>query len=172
MSVPLVLAPLVLFIAALLLLLPVLTRLLRRCHLKDISPEWLESFTPLTYRPMELLLAEEDFNFLLRQPGFESSIGKKLRQDRLKIFRQYLHRLITDFNRLHVYARYLIVHSDVDQSALFRRLLWLRVRFSFTVMRIECSLFLAYFGIQPRMVTLAIAQLDEMTSCLYRLSAA
>jgi len=121
---------------------------------------------------MELLLAEDDFNFLVRQPGFESSIGKKLRQDRVKIFRQYLHRLIADFNRLHVYARYLISQGAEDQSGLVTRLVWLRVRFSATVMRLELSLFLAYFGFRPRLVSRAIAQLDEMSTCLYSLASA
>jgi hypothetical protein len=115
---------------------------------------------------MELLLSEEDFNFLLRQPGFESSIAKKLRQDRVGIFRQYLRRLVTDFNRLHFYARYRISLSDVDQSALLTRLIRLRVRFSITVLRLELSLFLAYFGFQPRLVSQAIAELDEMNTCL------
>jgi len=167
-----VIAPLALFIGLLVFLFPVLSRLLRQCHLAEVTPEWLESFTPVTYRPMELLLAEEDFNFLLRQPGFESSIGKKLRQDRVRIFRQYLHRLIADFNRLHVYSRYLISQSQEDQSALVSRLVWLRLRFSGTVMRLELSLFLAYFGFQPRLVSRAIAQLDEMSTCLYSLAAA
>jgi hypothetical protein len=144
----------------------------RQCHLADITPEWLESFTPVTYRPMEELLAEEDFNFLLRQPGFESYIGKKLRRDRVRIFRQYLHRLIADFNRLHVYARYLLSQSEEDQSAFLLRLVWLRLRFSFTVLRLELSLCLAYAPrFQPRLASRAIAQLDEMSDCLSSLSA-
>jgi hypothetical protein len=67
----LVLTPLLLFAAILLFLLPVLARLLRQCHLKDVTPEWLENFSPTSYEMMEGLLAEEDFNFLMRQPGFE-----------------------------------------------------------------------------------------------------
>jgi hypothetical protein len=172
LSLPFVLAPLVVFLALILFLLPVLVRLFKQCHLDDVTPEWLESFSPVTYRPMELLLAEEDFNFLLRQPGFESAIGKKLRKDRVKIFRQYLHRLISDFNRLHVYARFLIARSQDDQSAVLARVVWLRLRFSVTVSRLELSLFLAYFGFRPRLVSQAIAQLDEMSSCLYSLSPA
>ena len=168
----LVVAPLVVFVALLLFLFPVLARLFHQCHLTEVTPEWLESFTPVSYRPMELLLAEDDFNFLLRQPGFESSIGKKLREDRVKIFRQYLHRLVLDFNRLHVYVRFLVSQSEEDQSALVSRLVGLRLRFSITVLRLEISLFLAYFGFQPRLVSRAIAQLDEMSTCLYSLSAA
>ena len=72
-------------VALLVFVCPVLMRLLRQYHLADVTPEWLESFSPSAYRPMELLLADDDFNFLVRQPGFESSIGKKLRQDRVRI---------------------------------------------------------------------------------------
>ncbi len=63
MSLVLVLTPIVLFMATFLSLLPVLARLLRQCHLADITPEWLESFSPVAYREMEILLAEEDFEF-------------------------------------------------------------------------------------------------------------
>jgi hypothetical protein len=159
-------APVVLFIAIVLFLLPVLKRLVRVCHLTDITPEWLENFTPVTYRPMADLLAEEDFNFLLRQPGFETSISRKLRRDRIQIFRLYLNRLIADFNRLHVYARFRLSQSSEDNSALLLRLIWLRVRFSLAVMRLEFSLVLAYFGFQPRLVEKAIACLEEMNTRL------
>lgn len=172
MSFAFVLTPLVLFIATLIFLLPVLARLLRQCHLSDVTPEWLESFSPLTYQPMEILLAEEDFEFLVRQPGFEASLHKKLRRERIRIFRQYLNRLIADFNRLHVYARYLITQSQVDQSNLLAGLVWLRIRFSFTVLRVEASLLLSYFGCRPRLVSQAIARLDEMNSYLHALAAA
>jgi hypothetical protein len=149
-----------------------MARLLRQYHLSDVTPEWLESFSPATYQAMEILLAEEDFDFLVRQPGFEASLRKKLRRERIWIFRQYLNRLIGDFNRLHVYARYLITQSHVDQSNLLGRLVWLRIRFSFTVLRVEASLLLAYVGGKPRVVSQAIARLDEMNGYLHALAAA
>ncbi len=170
MSLALVLTPIVLFIATLIFLLPVLLRLLRQCHLSDVTPEWLESFSPLTYRPMEFLLAEEDFEFLVRQPGFEASLHRKLRRERICIFRQYLNRLIADFNRLHVYARFLTTQSQMDQSNLFAQLVWLRVRFSFTVLRVEGSLLLAYFGYQPRVVSKVIARLEDMNGYLHAIA--
>jgi hypothetical protein len=171
LSLVLVLTPLVLFVAILILLLPVLARLVRQCHLSDVTPEWLESFSPLTYQPMEFLLAEEDFEFLVRQPGFEASIHKKLKRERILIFRQYLNRLIADFNRLHVYARYLITQSQMDQSNVLAGLVWLRIRFSFTVLRVEASLLLAYVGYQPHVVSQAIARLDEMNGYLRAIAA-
>lgn len=172
MSLVLVLTPLVLFVATLILLLPVLARLVRQCHLRDVTPEWLENFSPLTYQPMEFLLAEEDFEFLVRQPGFEASIHKKLKRERILIFRQYLNRLIADFGRLHVYARYLITQSQTDQSKELARLVWLRIRFSFTVLRVEASLLLASVGYRPRVVSQAIARLDEMNGYLRAIAAA
>ena len=172
MSVALVLAPIVLFVAILAFLLPVMARLLRQCHLSDVTPEWLESFSSATYRPMEILLAEDDFEFLVRQPGFEASLCKKLRRERIWIFRQYLDRLIADFNRLHVYARCLITQGHVDQSHLLGQLVWLRMRFSFTVLRVEVSLLFAYVGCKPRVVSQAIARLDEMNGYLHALAAA
>jgi len=173
LSFALVLTPLLLFAAILLFLLPVLARLLRQCHLKDVTPEWLENFSPTSYEMMEGLLAEEDFNFLMRQPGFEEALQKKLRRDRIMIFRQYLNRLISDFNRLHVYARYLVVtQRQADQSNLLARLVWLRLRFSFTVLRVELSFLLSHFGFQPRVVAKAIAHLNEMNGYLHAISAA
>jgi hypothetical protein len=120
---------------------------------------------------MEVLLAEEDFDFLVRQPGFESSLSRKLRKDRIRIFRQYLNRLIGDFNRLHVCARYLLVKNTEDHSSLLFRLIWLRLRFSVTVLRVEASLLLSYFGFRPRVVGQMIARLDEMNVYLRALPA-
>jgi hypothetical protein len=173
LSALIVIAPLLCFAAVFAVLIPVLGKIFQQCHLSEVTPDWLESFSPANYQPMEVLLAEDDFNFLLRQPGFEASIGKKLRQDRVRIFRQYLHRLITDFNRLHVLSRYLISQNrESDQSAAFSRLVRLRFRFSLTVLRLELSLTLAYFGFQPRLAARAIAQLTEMSNCVYELRTA
>ena len=172
MSAPLVIAPIIVFAGVVAFLSPVFLRLLRQCHLTDITPDWLESFSPAIYQPMEVLLADEDFNFLVRQPGFHASIGKKLRQDRVRIFRQYLNRLISDFNRLQLYGRFLVSQSNVDQSSFMWRLVWLRARFSVTVIRLEFSLTLAYFGFQPRLASRVVAHLGEMTTCLAALRTA
>jgi hypothetical protein len=171
LSFALLLTPLVLFFATL-IFLPVLARLFRQCHFRDVTPEFLENFSPVAYRPMEFLLAEEDFDFLNRQPGFETSLGRKLRRDRIRIFRQYLNRLIRDFNRLHVCARYLLARTEGDHSALLSQLIWLRLRFTVTVLRVEASLLFSYFGFRPRVVGEVIARLDEMNSYLRALSAA
>ena len=85
----LVLIPVLSLVAALAYSLPVLFGLFRKCTAEDITPEWLENFSVSTYSVMEGLLDDRDFDFLSRQSGFDLSLYRKLRRERLSIFRQY-----------------------------------------------------------------------------------
>lgn len=173
MSVALIFTPVVLFLLTAIFLVPILVRLLRPSNLAEASPEWLENFTATSYYPMEGLLSEEDFRFLSRQPGFDLSLYRKLRADRLRIFRQYLNRLIGDFNRLHAVARLLVIQPGAeDHSEILKQLIWLRVRFSASVLRVEASYLLCRFGGHMLAVGNVIARLEEMSSQLNAISAA
>ena len=149
---------------SLLAIAPVLVRLLRDHSMDDAAWQSLESFSVSTYYPMRCLLAEEDFSFLVRQPGFDFSLYRKLRRERMLIFRQYMGRLITDFNRLHSATRFLISHSQEDHSELLIRLLKLRFRFSLSVMRAEFSFYSCWCGLSSLAAHAAIARLEEMSS--------
>lgn len=142
---------------------PVLVRLFRGCSTND-TWESLESFSPSTYYPMQRLLADEDFRFLARQPGFDLSLYRKLRRERMLIFRQYLGSLISDFNRLHAAARFLISHSPEDHSEVLLRLVKLRFRFTFSVMRAEISFYSCWLGLSSLAAHAAIARLEEMSN--------
>ena len=133
----LILLPILLFVCSTALVLPVLIRLLKICEPRDFPSEWLESFSASSYNSMQHLLSEEDFAFLVAQPGFDFSLYRKLRRERLKIFRQYLNRLVADFNRLHAIARFLLSQSAEDRSDELKRLIWLKVRFTGTILRVE-----------------------------------
>jgi hypothetical protein len=152
--------------------LPVIVRLLRCGRGDEVTPEWLENFTPAAYFPMASLLSHEDFRFLSRQPGFDFLLYRKLRRDRLRIFRQYFNRLIGDFNRLHKVARFLLAKSREDHSELLSRLIWLRVRFSFSVLRVEAAYLCCRFGFRGMVVGSLIARLEEMRDHLNAISAA
>jgi len=154
------------------LVTPILFRLYRRCRIEEITPEWLESFSPSTYYPMQGLLADEDFQFLLRQPGFDLSLYRKLRRERLNIFRQYLNRLILDFNRLHQAARVLLAHGRDDRSDLVTQLVWLKIRFSAAVLQAEFSFLLCRIGFRSLAVRTVILHLEEMSSHLSSIAAA
>ncbi len=77
-------------------------RMLFRDRVPDFDPDWLENFSVSKYRPMERLLSEEYFEFLVSQEGYEPKIGKRLRSERRRIFRGYLRSIRRDFQRLEV----------------------------------------------------------------------
>ena len=153
------------------LLTPVLYSLFRSFRIGDVSPEWLENFSASTYLPMEGLLSGEDFGFLSRQPGFDFSLYRKLRRERLIIFRQYLRRLTADFNRLHTAARFLVAHSKEDRSDLLLRLIVLRAKFTLSVLQTEAVYYCCYLGYKSLAARAPIAYLEQIGLELRTLSA-
>ncbi len=151
-------------------LLPIICKLYRHCDPEEITAEWLEEFSPSSYYPMEGLLAEDDFRFLSRQPGFDLSLYKKLRRERLYIFRQYLSRLIYDFNRLHTAARMLVVQGHEDRSDLVTRLIALKIKFSAAVIQAEFSYALCRVGFRSLAVQPMILRLEQMSAQLGSIS--
>src|ERR1700753_2911196 len=67
--------------------------------------EWLEQFSPASYRPMERLFDDRDYEFLASQPGYTPFIARRLRRERFGIFQSYLGSMIRDFHRLLKIAR-------------------------------------------------------------------
>lgn len=145
---------------------PVLRRLLRRTTIEDVTPEWVESFSVERYRPMLGLLAKEDFAFLSRQPGFDSSIYKKLRRERLSIFEQYLARLILDFKKLHITARYFVAQSEQDRSDTAMKLVRLRWAFFVSVLELQLQLQLCRLGLGTVEARLVVSKLQQMSDQL------
>jgi len=139
---------------------------------QEVTAEWLEGFSVAAYYPMEELLNDEDFKFLSRQPGFDLSLYKKLRRDRLHIFKQYLNRAIRDFNRLHTAVRTLLPYVPQDCSDVATRLIWLRIRFSYAVLKAQFSYHLCLIGFHSLAVRSLIGQLDEMNQQLNAVTAA
>ncbi len=171
MTSALVLTPLLLLGLVLALLVPVIVKLLKRRPIQEVTPEWLESFSVASYYPMESLLNDEDFRFLSRQPGFDLSLYRKLRRDRLHIFKQYLDRSIVDFNRLHIAVRAFLPYVEEDCSDIVSRLIWLKFRFSCAVLNAELSYLLCLIGFKSLAVRSLILQLEEMSAQLGVVSA-
>jgi hypothetical protein len=164
--------PLLLFALFTALLVPVLSRLMRTCSVREIPSDWIESFSVSSYYPMQKLLAEEDFKFLSRQPGFDLSLYRKLRRDRLHIFKQYLNRSIMDFNRLHAAVRAILPYVGDDRSDLVSRLICLKIRFSCAAIRAEISYRLCLLGIGTLSVHSLISELENMSLQFNRAAAA
>lgn len=164
MTPALILTPILLFLLSLAFILPILLRLHRSCGRDKVATEWLVNFSAEPYRPMEALLDHEDFAFLTSQPGFDLALYKKLRRERLRIFRQYLNRLILDFNRLHAGALGLLALAPGDNSQVFGRLVKLKWSFSLAVLRAEGNYLLCCAGYRTLTVQALILRLEEMTT--------
>jgi hypothetical protein len=145
------------------LFFPMLRWLCRKATIDENTPEWLENFSAATYYPMQALLSDEDFTFLSRQPGFDESLYRKLRRERLHIFQQYLIRLILDFNRLHAVARTILAHSSEDRSDAVAKLMRLKLQFSVAVFQAECSYLLCRVGFRFLAARRLIALLENMS---------
>jgi hypothetical protein len=149
---------------------PVLRRLFKKTTIEDVTPEWVESFSVERYRPMLGLLANEDFAFLSRQPGFDPSIYRKLRRERLCIFEQYLMRLIVDFKKLHAAARYFVARSTEDRSETAMKLIRLQWVFSMNVLEVQLRLQLCRIGIGTVEAQIVVARLQQMSDQLTTLT--
>lgn len=119
---------------------------------------------------MEQLLAKDDFLFLSHQPGFDSSMEKKLRRERMRIFREYLCRMVKDFNRVHALIRWQIAQSDDDRSALATELIKLKFRFCRALVLTECCFFLCRFTTVSLRVRSLVSCLEQTSECMVRLS--
>lgn len=163
MTPVLVLTPVFLFVLSLAFVIRVLIRLHSKCRTDEITSEWFASFSSLRYHPMQALLDREDFAFLSRQPGFDFALYKKLRRDRLRIFREYLNRLIADYNRLHARARLLLADGE-EHSEMLGQLVKLKLRFSVAVFRAEGNYLLCCAGFRTLAVRALILRLEEMSA--------
>jgi hypothetical protein len=137
---------------------------MRASQPSELTVDWFENFHLSNYQPMHGLLAKDDFQFLSRQPGFDPSLYRKLRRDRLLIFREYFTRLIADYNRLHALAGFIISQSEEDQSRLYGHLISLRLRFWLATLQVEFSYQLCRLGMRSLSVSTLLAQLEQISN--------
>jgi hypothetical protein len=146
--------------------------LVRRDRFAGINAEWLGSFSVARYRPMERLLAEEDFDFLASQRGYAPSIARRLRSERRKIFREYLRCLWRDFGRLEAAVRLLMVNSSEDRPELAQALLRQRLLFTRGIVAAEFRLILYGLGLGTVNVQGLVGSLNAMHTCAGELALA
>ncbi|HEY1492973.1 MAG TPA: hypothetical protein VGF49_00460 [Candidatus Solibacter sp.] len=65
-----------------------------------VTQEWMAELSPDRYRPMRRLLDHRDIRFLREQHGFRPEMEKRLRTQRVMVFREYLRLLEADIRRL------------------------------------------------------------------------
>lgn len=117
-------------------------RLRSASNQRDIDWKRIQSFRGEYYRPLERLLAPEDYQFLRRQPGYEPALADRLRRERREIFRGYLRRLEVDFRQLHMLARTLVRDQAQDRPDLAMALLKTDMEFRWNLIQIRARLLL------------------------------
>ncbi len=83
-----------------------------------VSVDWINDLSIARYRPMERLLAEDDFRFLASQPGVDKRMLRRLRSERRKVFREYLACLSRDFSLVGAALRLMMMCSAQDRPDL------------------------------------------------------
>lgn len=164
MTSVLVLSPVLLFIFTIVFIVRVAIKLRERRAAPEKAPEWVNSFSATAYQPMHALLCADDFSFLSNQPGFDLDLYKRLRKERLRIFRQYMNRLIADYNRLHTGARVLIARNEQDRSEMMQRLFHFKFNFMKAVFHAEMNYLLCRIGIRTFEVRLLLLRLEELSA--------
>ena len=138
------------FIGALAILLAagwLVTRLLTYKSRPPLNLRENGGFSLARYQPLASLLAEDDFKFLASLPGYRPEIGKKLRSQRRRIFRQYLQELTADFRSLHAAAREMAADSPEQHSELVGILMRQQLTFWRAMAGIELRLAADWMGL-------------------------
>src|SRR5262249_52340030 len=119
-----------------------------RYTMRDLmSAEWIDEFSAERYRPMLRLLDNHDFEFLRSQPGVTPRHLARLRAQRRRIFRGYLHYLNADFGRVCMALKQVIAESGEDRPDLAKLLLRHQAQFSWGILRVQVRLVLYTLGL-------------------------
>lgn len=124
----------------------------------------------LSFRPMERLLRESDFQFLAAQPGYHPQIGRQLRAHRVRIMRKYVDQVSVEFRRLHLSLRLLTLHAGHDNPEIARELLLQRILFHRRMVEVRIRLALFGFGLEPIHVGGLVRMVDQLRSHVDSLS--
>jgi hypothetical protein len=116
-------------------------------HSLPVTAEWIEELSTDRYRPMMRLLDSSDIEFLRSQAGYTPKMESKLRAQRCQIFRGYLRCLDTDFNRVCMALKLVLVQSDQDRPDLSAVLVHHQIMFASGMLAAHFRVFLYRWGI-------------------------
>ena len=111
------------------------------------TAEWIDDLSVDRYRPMLRLLDNDDLDFMRRQPGYTPQMAAKLRLQRCQIFRGYLRSLNTDFTRICMAIKILMMQSQHDRPDLASVLLRNQMMFATGVLMVQVRLALYQWGL-------------------------
>jgi hypothetical protein len=126
------------------------------------TSEWIDDLSLDRYRPMLRMLDGSDIAFLRSQPGFTPDMARKLRAQRLQIFRGYLRSLETDFGRICAAIKLVMMQSQNDRPELAETLLRQQLTFACSMLSVRFHLVLYSLG----MCSVEVSKLVSIFDCL------
>ncbi len=111
-----------------------------------VTSGWIDALSIERYRPMMRLLETEDLDFLRSQPGFNPGMVTRLRIQRCHIFRGYLRCLQSDFAKVCLAIKLLLLQSRYDRPDLAAALLRQQFLFAAAMAAVQFRLVLYRWG--------------------------
>jgi hypothetical protein len=112
-----------------------------------VTADWIDELSIDRYRPMMRLLDSGDIDFLRSQPGYTRRMESKLRAQRCQIFRGYLRCLESDFKRVCMALKLVLVQSEQDRPDLSAVLVHHQIMFTSGLISVYFRLVLYRWGI-------------------------
>ena len=111
-----------------------------------VTAQWIDELSIERYKPMMRLFDAGDFEALRSQPGYSPRMAAKLRAERCVIFRGYLRCLNTDFRRVCMALKIVMVQSEQDRPDLAAVLIHHQIMFTCGMIMIYARMFLFRWG--------------------------
>jgi len=127
-----------------------------------VDTGWIEELSVERYRPMMRLLDRSDLLFLRSQPGSTARLEANLRTERCRLFRGYLRLMETDFRRVSMALKVLMLQSRYDRPDLASTILRHQIMFAFGVTLVRIRLALFQLGLGAVDASILVGTFDAM----------
>ena len=112
-----------------------------------VTAAWIDDLSVDRYQPMVRLLGEDDLQFVRSHGGFRPSQVAEFRRDRCRVFASYLQCLHSDFQRVSMALKIIMVQSRYDRPDLAQLLVRSQRAFVFGLMLIQVRVLLYRWGL-------------------------
>jgi hypothetical protein len=137
-------------VAVLICLAVALTIIYRRLTAPTTLPVtagWIDDLSVNRYQPMIRLLGEDDVRFLRTHRGFNPAMAAEFRRQRCHVFQSYLECLHSDFQRVCMALKIIMVQSRHDRPDLAQLLIRSQRAFVFGLLLVHARVLLYRWGL-------------------------
>ena len=112
-----------------------------------VTADWIDDLSVDRYQPMTRLLGEEDLRFLRSHGGSNPNAMSEFRRQRCEVFQSYLSCLHSDFQKVCMVLKIIMVQSRFDRPDLARVLIRGQRAFVFGLMMVQVRVLLYRWGL-------------------------